>query len=364
MDVQSAIAPEDGSELTLQPGGDAKTEPTTKQTPEVPEQRGVNNASRPSSKGRYEANDEEGQAKLATPAVRALLKEAKIEIGQVIGTGKEGRILKEDVHRYIAERTSHSTRHDSTSLTPTTSSNQVEKPVPLTSIQAQMFKTMTRSLTIPHFLYTDEIDLTALSALRKRLNNNTTTATSSQPKLSYLHFIIKAVSLALTHHPLLNARLDPGDEISKPSLVMREKHNIGIAVDTPSGLLVPNIKDVAALSIRQIAAECQRLTALAREGKLTLGGLTGGTITVSNIGSIGGTVVAPVIVQGEVAILGVGRARDVPGFGKEGGVVRKRVGSFSWSADHRVVDGASMARMAEVVRGLVEEPEGMGEFVG
>ncbi|KAI4187767.1 MAG: hypothetical protein LQ346_005433 [Caloplaca aetnensis] len=135
-------------------------------------------------------------------------------------------------------------------------------------------------------------------------------------------------------------------------------------MDTPSGLLVPSIKNLQTLSIASIATELARLRALASAGKLTSADLTGGTITVSNIGSIGGTYVSPIVASGnEVAILGLGRRRVVPAFceeeGREGEVVRKEVMCFSWAADHRVVDGATVARCAEVVRGLVERPEGM-----
>ena len=137
---------------------------------------------------------------------------------------------------------------------------------------------------------------------------------------------------------------------------MRERHNIGVAVDTPQGLLVPNIKNVSSLSILDIASELARLQSLAREGKLSISDLTGGTITVSNVGSIGGTYVAPILVQSEVGILGIGKARTIPAFDHQDQVVKKEVINFSWSADHRVVDGATMARMGERVRGFVEEP--------
>lgn len=215
-----------------------------------------------------------------------------------------------------------------------------------------MFKTMTRSLSIPHFLYTDEVAINSLSVLRCRLN----TQPANGQKLSFLHFIIKAVSLALEDFALLNARVEVGDGTEAPKLVLREKHNIGIAMDTPQGLLVPNIKDVASKSILDIASECSRLQALAKDGKLSVTNLTGGTITVSNIGSIGGTYVAPVLVQSEVAILGVGKARTIPAFDEQDRVVKKEIMNFSWSADHRVVDGATMAKMAERVRAFVEDP--------
>jgi 2-oxoisovalerate dehydrogenase E2 component (dihydrolipoyl transacylase) len=140
---------------------------------------------------------------------------------------------------------------------------------------------------------------------------------------------------------------------------MRSQHNIGVAMDTPSGLLVPVIKNVAILNVLSIAAELNRLQALATAGKLTSQDLTGGTITVSNIGNIGGTYLAPVIVEKEVAIMAMGKVRSVPAFDEDGQVVEKLVCNFSWSADHRVIDGATMARAAEVVRGFVEEPDSM-----
>ena len=355
--MQSDIAPDEQTTLTLEPeGGEVTEQPRQVQQEDRPQ------PVSPSSIDDTDSAKEVRRARLATPAVRGLLKQCQIDIEQIAGTGKDGRILKEDVQRYVAERANRSTPDKSTENAAATSDAQVEKSMPLTPIQAQMFKTMTRSLKIPHFLYADDIDITALSSLRNRLNSQNG-ITNAQPKLAYIHFIIKAVSLALETHPLLNARVDPGDEISKPHLLMREKHNIGVAMDTPNGLLVPNVKDVANLSILQTVNECSRLQRSAREGKLSPRDLSGGTITVSNIGSIGGTVVAPVIVQGEVAILGIGRARAVPAFDGEGKVVRKEVVGFSWSADHRVVDGATMARMAQVVKGYVEEPDRFERWV-
>ncbi|KAL8635355.1 MAG: hypothetical protein Q9228_007144 [Teloschistes exilis] len=297
---------------------------------------------------------------LATPAVRGLLKDLNIDISQVTGTGKDGRILKEDVQNHHATASSSSSsRTPEASSTNTTASGQTETPITLTPIQAQMFKTMTRSLSIPHFLYADELDITALSRLRITLNDNNNKQ-KEHPKLSYLPFIIKALALALHRYPILNARIDTSTSSSQPRLIMRSQINIGVAMDTPQGLIVPNIKSAPSLSILEIAAEIARLSALARAGKLSPQDLTGGTFTVSNIGSIGGTYVAPIIASGtEVGILGLGRARTVAGFDGEGKVVRKEVMHMGWSADHRVVDGATVARCAEEVRGWVEKPEGM-----
>ncbi|EAQ90876.1 hypothetical protein CHGG_02811 [Chaetomium globosum CBS 148.51] len=225
---------------------------------------------------------------------------------------------------------------------------------------------MTRSLSIPHFLYADEVDFTSLVELRGRLNRvlaKSGLSDSQVGKLSYLPFIIKAVSMSLYKYPTLNARVDADSASGKPSLVLRSQHNIGVAMDTPSGLLVPVVKNVGALNILGIAAELARLQALAVAGRLAPQDMAGGTITVSNIGSIGGTYLSPVVVEREVAILGVGRMRTVPAFstvpGEEDRVVKRQVCNFSWSADHRVVDGATMARAAEVVRAIVEEPDVM-----
>ena len=272
------------------------------------------------------------------------------------GTGKDGRVLKEDVHKFAAARDAPPPL---TAEAPTGRSfysddeQQHQRTISLTPVQSQMFKIMTRSLTIPHFLYADEIKLSSLTQLRRRLNTHPT----HPQKLSYLPFIIKAVSLALEDFPLLNSRVETSDNASEPPrLIMREKHNVGVAMDTAQGLLVPNIKNVTSKSILDISSELSRLQTLAKSGRLSATDLTGSTITVSNIGSIGGTYVAPVIVQSEVAILGIGKARTVPVFDEADNVVKAEIINFSWSADHRVVDGATMARMAERVRAFVEEP--------
>lgn len=303
-------------------------------------------------------------AALATPATRHLSKELGVEISHVPGTGKDGRVTKEDILKFSAERQQQPPAPPQPSPAPSTpQQTQLENPHPLTRTQEIMFKTMTRSLTIPHFLYADEVDLTSLVALRRRLNTLLPSPLSTVTKLSYLPFILKAVSLALHQHPILNARVDTTTNPTRPTLIHRSQHNIGVAMDTPQGLLVPVVRDVGNLNVLAIAAELSRLQALAAAGRLAPGDMSGGTITVSNIGSIGGTYLSPVIVEREVAILGIGRMRTVPAFstvpGEEDRVVRREVCNFSWSADHRVVDGATMARAAEVVRGIVEEPDVM-----
>lgn len=388
----------DIQEDTAQPGPEAITPPKPVQEPlpaAAPKKSPVADSSSPSipppestptaitkteesNGGQWQLRPQTG--KLATPAVRHLSKELHVDISQIPGTGKDGRVTKEDIYKYVERRSGTAAEQKGDGMASpgsgaagaygapldAASGPAKETRVALTKTQEHMFKAMTRSLSIPHFLYADEIDFTSLVELRGRLNKvlakSPDGSAADVSKLSYLPFIIKAVSMALYKYPILNARvdIDPANS-SKPSLIHRSQHNIGVAMDTPSGLLVPVIKNVGSLNVLSIAAELARLQALAQAGKLSLQDMSGGTITVSNIGNIGGTYLSPVIVEREVAILGVGRMRTVPAFANDGSdrVVRKQVCNFSWSADHRVVDGATMARAAEVVRGIVEEPDVM-----
>jgi len=306
---------------------------------------------------RRNGNGKDDFSSLATPAVRHLMKELQVTISDVEGTGRDGRVTKEDVHRFVSQRTqqqpeveSSSTSSASTSIPST--ANQDQK-LPLTPVQTQMFKIMTKSLNIPHFLYSCSADMSSVTTTRKKLN-----AMKMTEKLTHLPFIIKATSLALQQHPLLNSALDTSDP-KKPSLTYRSSHNFGVAVDTPSGLLVPVIRDVQNLSIAQIAQQLRVLSQKARDGKLAPGDFSGASFTISNIGSVGGGVVAPIISEPQVAILGVGRSKVVPAFDENDQLVRREELVLSWSADHRVVDGAECARCAEKVKGLLEEPTAM-----
>jgi 2-oxoisovalerate dehydrogenase E2 component (dihydrolipoyl transacylase) len=291
---------------------------------------------------------------LATPAVRHLTKELHIDIADISGTGKDGRVLKEDVQKFASTRESSSAP---TSLPPEPLGE--DKRVSFTPIQRKMYETMTRSLSIPHFLYSDTVDFTSLSKARRAINTHNAASIEENIKLSALPFIIKAVSMSLTAYPSVNAHLDTTTDSSKPSFTHKASHNIGFAVDTPQGLIVPVIHSVQSHSIFSLAAEIHRLSAAARNNKLSTADLKGATFSVSNIGNIGGTTVAPVIVSPQVAILGIGKARAVPAFAEDGSIIRKEECFFSWSADHRVVDGATLARCAESVRHYLEGTERM-----
>ncbi|KAF2472287.1 branched-chain alpha-keto acid dehydrogenase E2 component [Lindgomyces ingoldianus] len=294
-------------------------------------------------------------ATLATPAVRHLVKQFKLSIEDIEGTGKDGRVTKEDVQKFAQPPKDTQPSESIIQTAAPVPVQQVEDHIrPLTPIQAGMFKQMTRSLSIPHLLYTDNVDLTALNSLRKKLNTNKDKA----QRISLTPFYVKAVSLSLQQYPLLNAHLDTTTP-EKPQVLVKAQHNIGIAMDTPSGLLVPVIRSVQSHSIESLAAEIKRLYSLGLAGKLSSADLSGATFTVSNIGNIGGRAVAPIIVSPQVGILGIGKISPVPAFGESGEIVRKEECVFSWSADHRVIDGAMAARCAEAVRGFLENVESM-----
>lgn len=295
-------------------------------------------------------------ASLATPAVRGMLKDLKLKIEDIEGTGREGRVLKEDVQKHVEAAKQASKSTTSSAAPPALSSYSVEDRVhTLTPVQSGMYKQMTKSLSIPHFLYTDSIDFSSLTQLRKRYNVNR----EKTERITPLPIIVKAVSLALQQFPLLNAHLDTTTNSAKPQLLIKGAHNIGVAVDSPSGLLVPVVKNVQNHSIASLAQEITRLADLARTGKLTSADLSGATFTLSNIGSIGGSAVAPVIVTPQVGILGIGRSKVVPAFGENGELVKREECIFSWSADHRVIDGAYVARAAEEVKKAIESVENM-----
>lgn len=286
---------------------------------------------------------------LATPAVRHMTKDFDVDIADVQGSGKDGRVLKEDVQRYVSQRDQCTPHHGFS-----TQQLETDREVPLTAVQNAMFKAMTRSLNIPHFLYSCSADMTAITALRTRLN----ASASPESKITNLALIMKALSIAFLQHPILNASLDTSD-FKRPVLSYRGSHDFGIAVDTPSGLLVPVVRNVQNLSIYEIAVQMRELSNAARENRLKPSDFKGATFTVSNIGSVGGGVVAPVISEPQVAIIGIGRSKIVPAFNQQGELVKREELIFSWSADHRVVDGAECARCAERVKDLLEDPSAM-----
>lgn len=303
------------------------------------------------------------------PAVRHFLAENNIDVAGVDGTGKGGRVLKEDVIRVMRARTqssSGSTQSAAQSKTKT-GENLGDRRVALSPIQRSMYDSMVKSLSIPHFTYTHKVDLTAFTKRQEKLEAESSLASQvvdkdgKRPKLMLLPFILKALSMAVNEHPKLNSVLQTGlSGDQQPQFIIKGLHNFGLAVDTPNGLVVPVVRNVQQHSVLSLTTEIYRLGTLARQGKLTPADMKDATLVVSNIGSIGGNVVSPVILSPMTAILAIGRTEDVPAFvvddvGNESIAKRKQV-VLSWSADHRVLDGATVARCAQQVAFWMENP--------
>jgi 2-oxoisovalerate dehydrogenase E2 component (dihydrolipoyl transacylase) len=226
-------------------------------------------------------------------------------------------------------------------------------------IQKAMFKSMTQSLSIPQLGYKDDIEVDATSEYKNSLNSYIAAHPDlyAFKKISYLPIFVKCLSIALSHYPILNAKLSGGiDDLSSAKLTYRSSHNIGIAMDTPQGLIVPNIKDVQSKTIFEIASEIHRLSELGKSNSIPAADLKGGTITISNIGTIGGTYANPVIVSNEMAIVALGRMQKLPRYDENDALVPKQILPISWSADHRIIDGATIARFGNHWKKLIENP--------
>ncbi|EYC43999.1 hypothetical protein Y032_0475g2136 [Ancylostoma ceylanicum] len=265
---------------------------------------------------------------LATPAVRRVAIENKVDLKKVKGTGKDGRVLKEDVLKFLGQ-----VKEDYYPGTTNIRSSPAfggrgalkeyaplteDRVVPIRGYTRAMIKTMTDALKIPHFGYDDEVCADALIAIRKELKEM---ASERGVKLSYMPFFIKAASLALLEFPSLNASVDEKLE----NVIYKASHNICLAMDTPGGLVVPNIKNCEQRSIFEIAAELLRLQEDGKREKISREDLAGGTFTISNIGNL----------------------------------VPKNMFKVSWAADHRVVDGATMARFSNRWKFYLEHPSAM-----
>lgn len=288
---------------------------------------------------------------LATPAVRHLAYQHKITLSGVQGTGKDGRVTKADLLDVVSGKkkpqvASVPSAPSAASVAPV---DRVEK---LKGYNKAMVKKMTESLSIPHFGYCEEVLMDELIKLRKELKSM---AEKRGVKLSYMPFFIKACSLGLKKYPVLNSSLSP----DQTEVIYHGSHNIGIAVDTPTGLVVPNIKNVQNLTLFEVAEELNRLIELAKHNKLTPQDLSGGTFSLSNIGAIGGTYAKPVLVVPEVCIGAIGKIQTIPRFDAKGQVYPANIIQFSWSADHRVIDGASMANFFNLVKFYLEQPASM-----
>ncbi|XP_076168672.1 dihydrolipoamide branched chain transacylase E2 isoform X2 [Ptiloglossa arizonensis] len=281
---------------------------------------------------------------LATPAVRRIAMENNIKLKDVVSTGKGGRVLKEDILAHLEKKISASSAEKRVEEKSTAG-----KAVSIKGYSKHMWKTMTQSLSIPHFVYSDECNVGKLMNYRNEVKDS---LREQGVSLSLMPFFVKAASRALEKVPQLNAWLDEDNQ----TIRVIENHNIGIAMDTPEGLIVPNIKSVQNLSILEIAKELNRLQELGRKTSLPLHDLTDTTFSLSNIGVIGGTYMKPVILPPQIVIGAFGKIQKLPQFDDKENVITANIISVSWAADHRVVDGVTMARYSNFWRYYVENP--------
>jgi 2-oxoisovalerate dehydrogenase E2 component (dihydrolipoyl transacylase) len=296
---------------------------------------------------------------LASPAVRRLARELSIDLSLVPGSGDKGRVYKDDVKAYVnGGATSGVAKVAATPVKAAAAATVVtsaggSRVEPIKGIKAAMARQMQDSVsTIPHFTYCEEIDLTELIALRGQLKDQ---YAKQGIKLTLMPFFMKAMSLAIKQFPIMNSQVN--SDCSE--LTYFDDHNIGIAVDSKVGLLVPNIKGCQNKSIVQIAQELTKLTEAAREGRVSPAELKGGTITISNIGAIGGTVATPIINKPEVAIVALGKTQLLPRFNAKGEVEGRSLMQISWSGDHRVIDGGTIARFTNLWKSYLEQPSSM-----
>ncbi|MCS6238618.1 dihydrolipoyllysine-residue acetyltransferase [Shewanella baltica] len=302
---------------------------------------------------------------LASPAVRRMARSLDIDLSQVPGTGKHGRVYKEDITRFqqgasnvpapstTQVKEAQATQASQTQVPTSTVTQRADTVEPIRGVKAVMARMMVESVSsIPHFTYCEEFDLTDLVALRESMKVK---YSSDEVKLTMMPFFMKSMSLALSQFPVMNSQVNA----DCTELTYKARHNIGMAVDSKVGLLVPNIKDVQDKSILEVAAEITRLTQAARSGRVAPADLKDGTISISNIGALGGTVATPIINKPEVAIVALGKLQTLPRFNAKGEVEARQIMQVSWSGDHRVIDGGTIARFCNLWKQYLEQPQEM-----
>lgn len=289
----------------------------------------------------------------AGPAVRRLARQLGVELRRVRPSGAGGRITVEDVRAHVRETNEQVAATLPRGVTPPGSPDTDDFGGVRIEKMSRMRQTIARNMvqsytTIPQLTNFDDADVTELEDMREQSQRD---YSDRGIKLTALPFLIKAVASSLRRHPALNASVD----MDQQAVVYKEYVNIGIAVDTERGLVVPVMRDADRKSISQIAAELDELAATVREGRFELEMLRGGTFTVSNLGSVGGSYSTPLINPPQVAILLSGRSRTVPQF--IGGEIQPRLMMpLSITYDHRVVDGATAARFLNEVKAYLAAP--------
>ena len=306
---------------------------------------------------------------LAMPSVRQYAREKGVDITLVVPTGKGGRVTREDIDNFggapvaaaapaaspvveaavASEPAAPAAKAEPAK--PFVGSAEREERVKLTPMRKAISKAMVNSKhTAPHVTLHDQVEVSKLWDHRKKFKD---VAAAQGTKLTFLPYVVKALAVAMKKYPVLNASIDDATQ----EIVYKNYINIGIATDTDLGLFVPNIKDANTKSMFGIADEINALAAKAHEGKLTATDMGQGTITISNIGSVGGGWFTPVINYPEVAILGVGTIVREPVINENDEIVIGRNMKLSLSFDHRIVDGATAQKAMNELKRLLADPE-------
>jgi pyruvate dehydrogenase E2 component (dihydrolipoamide acetyltransferase) len=295
----------------------------------------------------------------AGPAVRKFARELGVDLTKVKGSGRNGRILKEDVQAHVKQvmlegsvPTLGSVRGGGMGIPeiPEIDFSQFGaiETVPLKRIQKISGASLHRSwLNVPHVTQFDEADITELEKFRKELGVE---AEKRKVKVTMLAFLLKASVAALKQFPTFNASLD----VSKENLILKQYYHIGVAVDTPNGLVVPVIRDVNFKGLFDLADELGKISKKARDGKLSPAEMQGASFTISSLGGIGGTGFTPIVNAPEVAIMGVSKSKMQPVY-QDGQFVPRLIIPFSISYDHRVIDGAAAARFSSYLSFILSD---------
>ncbi len=282
---------------------------------------------------------------LATPVARALAKELDIDINQVNGTGPGGRVMKDDIQKF-KQQNAYKAPQQTTSAEQTGNLIETEK---LTQIRKTIAKNMVESKhNAAHMTVFDDAEVSELIRVRNKFKEQ---FADEDIKLNYLPFILKATALALKKHKSLNAQMD----MDKGVMIYKKYYNIGIAVDTPDGLIVPVIKDVDKKSIKQLSLETAEIAKKARERTISFEDMKDGTFTITSYGSIGGKYAVPVINYPQAGILGIGRMSQQP-IVKNGEIAVGNTLPLSLSVDHRIVDGGDVTRFLNDIISYLNEP--------
>ncbi|WLD95000.1 dihydrolipoamide acetyltransferase family protein [Alkalihalobacillus sp. AL-G] len=345
-----------------QPNADEDKKPEADQAKEDDKEQKKSETVVSKSEDTDESDDDPTNRIKAMPSVRKYAREKGVNLKKVSGSGKNDRILKEDIDAYLdggdkavdaqdsVEEAEETSKEKKTEVKPAAAAQELETREKLKGTRKAIAKAMVNSKhTAPHVTHMDEVVVTDLVAHRKKFKEM---AAEKGIKLTYLPYVAKALVSALREYPILNASIDDENE----EIVHKHYYNIGIAADTDAGLVVPVIKDADRKSIFTLSNEINELAKKARDGKLSTDEMKGSTCTISNLGSAGGQWFTPIINHPDAAILGVGRIQEKPVV-DDGEIVAAPVLAVSISYDHRLVDGVTAQQALNHIKRLLNDPQ-------